>query len=131
MSDPRMGPRIPGSVRATASGEGRIRAGGVERDVTFERADPSLDIAVAVAEAIGEFDGLLVARLDVTQPADAEAAVAAAVDRFGRIDVLVNNAGNFQAGFFDELTPEQVERQLTTTLTGPMHVTRAVLPVMR
>ncbi len=53
------------------------------------------------------------------------------MERFGSIDVLVNNAGNFQAGFFEELTPEQVERQLTTSLLGPMHVTRAVLPVMR
>ena len=45
--------------------------------------------------------------------------------------MLVNNAGNFYAGFFEELTPEQMERQLATTLVGPMNVTRAVLPVMR
>src|SRR6266566_4112218 len=63
--------------------------------------------------------------------ADAEAAVRAAVNRFGRIDVLVNNAGNFFAGYFEELTPEQIERQLGTLLIGPMNVTRAVLPVMR
>jgi NAD(P)-dependent dehydrogenase (short-subunit alcohol dehydrogenase family) len=85
----------------------------------------------AVAEAVGEAGDVLVVKLDVTSPADAEDAVQAAVDRFGRIDVLVNNAGNFEAGYFEELTPEQVERQLATSLLGPMNVTRAVLPVMR
>jgi NAD(P)-dependent dehydrogenase (short-subunit alcohol dehydrogenase family) len=84
-----------------------------------------------VAQAIGESANLLVVRLDVTNPADAESAVKAAVDRFGRIDVLVNNAASFYAGFFEELTPEQIERQLSTSLIGPMNVTRAVLPVMR
>jgi NAD(P)-dependent dehydrogenase (short-subunit alcohol dehydrogenase family) len=85
----------------------------------------------AVAEAVGAADDLLAVKLDVTSPADAEAAVQAAVDRFGRIDVLVNNAGNFEAGYFEELTPEQIARQLAATLVGPMNVTRAVLPVMR
>ena len=85
----------------------------------------------AVAKAVGKSDDLLVVKLDVTSRADAEAAARIAVDRFGRIDVLVNNAGNFQAGFFEELTPEQMDRQLAVTLIGPMNVTRAVLPVMR
>jgi NAD(P)-dependent dehydrogenase (short-subunit alcohol dehydrogenase family) len=84
-----------------------------------------------VAKAVGAADDLLVVKLDVTSGADGEAAVQAAVDRFGHIDVLVNNAASFEAGFFEELTPEQIERQLTVSLIGPMNVTRAVLPVMR
>ena len=84
-----------------------------------------------VALAVGESENLLVSKLDVTSPADADAAVKSAIDRFGRIDVLVNNAASFYAGFFEELTPEQMERQLATSLLGPMNVTRAVLPVMR
>jgi NAD(P)-dependent dehydrogenase (short-subunit alcohol dehydrogenase family) len=74
---------------------------------------------------------LLPLKLDVTSRADSEAAVRAAVERFGRIDVLVNNAASFYAGYFEELTPEQMERQLAASLIGPMNVTRAVLPVMR
>jgi NAD(P)-dependent dehydrogenase (short-subunit alcohol dehydrogenase family) len=85
----------------------------------------------AVAKAVGGADELLVVTLDVTSTQDAEAAVTAAVDRFGGIDVLVNNAASFEAGFFEELTPEQIERQLAVSLIGPMNVTRAVLPVMR
>jgi NAD(P)-dependent dehydrogenase (short-subunit alcohol dehydrogenase family) len=84
-----------------------------------------------VAKAVGEAEDLLVVKLDVTNPADAEAAVKAAVDRFGRIDVLVNNAANCYLGYFEELTPKQIEHQLATNLIGPMNVTRAVLPVMR
>jgi NAD(P)-dependent dehydrogenase (short-subunit alcohol dehydrogenase family) len=84
-----------------------------------------------VSAALGAHDDLLVVKLDVTNPADAAAAVQAAVDRFGRIDVLVNNAGNFYAGFFEEISPEDFRAQVETTLFGPMNITRAVLPVMR
>jgi NAD(P)-dependent dehydrogenase (short-subunit alcohol dehydrogenase family) len=85
----------------------------------------------SVAKAVGETDALLVVKLDVTSTQDAETAVEAAVARFGGIDVLVNNAASFEAGYFEELTPEQIERQLTVSVIGPMNVTRAVLPVMR
>jgi NAD(P)-dependent dehydrogenase (short-subunit alcohol dehydrogenase family) len=84
-----------------------------------------------VAKALGGADGLLVVKLDVTSAQDADAAVGAAVDRFGAVDVLVNNAASFEAGLFEELTPEQIERQFTVSVFGPMNVTRAVLPVMR
>jgi NAD(P)-dependent dehydrogenase (short-subunit alcohol dehydrogenase family) len=84
-----------------------------------------------VAEAVGKSANRLIVKLDITKTSDAESAVKAAVDKFGCIDVLVNNAANFYAGFFEELTAEQMERQLTTSLIGPMNVTRAVLPVMR
>jgi NAD(P)-dependent dehydrogenase (short-subunit alcohol dehydrogenase family) len=84
-----------------------------------------------VSRALGENENLLVVKLDVTKPADAEAAIRATVERFGRLDVLVNNAASFYAGYFEELTPEQIDKQLAVTLIGPMHVTRAALPVMR
>ncbi len=84
-----------------------------------------------VTAAIGDQDNLLTLTLDVTHLEDAQAAASAAVEKFGRIDVLVNNAGNFYAGFFEELSPEQVRQQIETLLFGPMNVTRAVLPVMR
>src|SRR3981081_1993375 len=61
----------------------------------------------AVARAVGKSDDLLVVKLDVTNRGEAAAAAQAAVDRFGRIDVLINNAGNFYAGYFEELPPEQ------------------------
>src|SRR2546421_4845570 len=84
-----------------------------------------------VTKAVGEADNLLVDKLDITSLEDAQAAVKAAVDRFGHIDVLVNNAGNFYAGFFEEITPQDFRAQVETLLFGPLNVTRAVLPVMR
>ena len=84
-----------------------------------------------VSKTLGQANDLFVVTLDITSRADAEAAMRAAMNRFGRIDVLVNNAASFYAGYFEELTPEQMEQQLATSLMGPMNVTRAVLPVMR
>jgi NAD(P)-dependent dehydrogenase (short-subunit alcohol dehydrogenase family) len=87
--------------------------------------------AARAAAAVGEHPRLLTVALDITDPASASAAVAAALDRFGRIDVLVNNAGSFQPGFFEEVSDRQFRAQLETNFFGPLNVTRAVLPVMR
>jgi len=85
-----------------------------------------------VSKSIGAApDNLLVVKMDVTNQKEIESAVKSAVNRFGTIDVLVNNAGNFYAGFFEELSQRQMEFQLATSLFGPMNVTRAILPVMR
>jgi NAD(P)-dependent dehydrogenase (short-subunit alcohol dehydrogenase family) len=84
-----------------------------------------------VSAAVGAHDDVLTVALDITDPASAQAAVDAAVERLGRIDVLVNNAGNFYAGFFEEITPDDFRAQIETNLFGPLNVTRAVLPVMR
>jgi NAD(P)-dependent dehydrogenase (short-subunit alcohol dehydrogenase family) len=84
-----------------------------------------------VLEAIGAHENLITVALDITDPDAAAAAAQGAIDRFGRIDVLVNNAGNFYAGYFEEISPDQFRAQMETNFFGPLNVTRAILPILR
>jgi NAD(P)-dependent dehydrogenase (short-subunit alcohol dehydrogenase family) len=117
-------------VTGTSTGFGRAIAGAVlargDRLVaTARRVD---DVADLVASAP---DRVRTAPLDVTDPAAVRAAVDLAVAEFGRIDVVVNNAGYGSRGAFEEFTDQQIREQFEVNVFGAFAVTRAVLPVMR
>jgi NAD(P)-dependent dehydrogenase (short-subunit alcohol dehydrogenase family) len=86
-----------------------------------------------VRKALADFAGeiLEVIALDVADEAQTKVAVEAAIQAFGRIDVLINNAGYSALGNFEELTTDEIDRQMQTNFYGVMYVMRAVLPVMR
>ncbi|RME18619.1 MAG: SDR family oxidoreductase [Alphaproteobacteria bacterium] len=109
-----------GIGRATAQ---RFQAEGWNVVATMRNPDDGADLAA--------LDNVLVTRLDVTDADSIEAAVAAAIERFGAIDVLVNNAGYGAAGPLEAFPPERIRRQIDTNLIGLIDVTRAVLPHMR
>ena len=96
----------------------RVAAAGRNRAAVSDRLGPDSDRLVSV-------------ELDVNNEAQAQAGVAAAVARFGTLDVLVNNAGYGHLGLFEETTVQDVQAQFGTNLFGVFSVTRAVLPVMR
>lgn len=114
---------------------------GAGRGMGLDIANAASDAGHAVAAtgrnvdrlrtALGDHDDLFVLKLDITSADEAQGAARAALERFGTIDVLVNNAANFYAGFFEEVMPADFRAQIETTMFGPMNVTRAILPIMR
>lgn len=117
---------ITGSSRGLGLEIARAALEAGDQVVATARAPKRIEEALT-----GYGDKLLPLALDVTDIAQAEAAVAAAKQRFGRIDVLVNNAGFAQLGAFEEISHAEIEQQFATNVFGTFHVTRAVLPVMR
>ncbi|EOB3457310.1 SDR family NAD(P)-dependent oxidoreductase [Enterococcus hirae] len=87
--------------------------------------------SAAVSAGVGQHEQLLPLSMDVTDSDSIDQAVHATLDHFGRIDVLINNAGRFSTGFFETVTPDQVRDQMEVTFFGTLNVTRAILPVMR
>src|SRR5919112_3363271 len=117
-------------ITGTSKGFGRIWAEAAldrgDRVAATARDASSLD---ALVESYG--DAVLPIALDVTDKAAVDAAVARAHDHFGRLDVVVNNAGYGLFGAIEELTEAQARAQIETNLFGPLWVTKAVLPILR
>jgi NAD(P)-dependent dehydrogenase (short-subunit alcohol dehydrogenase family) len=82
-------------------------------------------------KVLGDSPNLLIASLDITNDGEVCSAVKTALDKFGRIDVLVNNAGYALLGPFEEMSEKKIRQQMETNVFGTMKVTRAVLPLMR
>jgi NAD(P)-dependent dehydrogenase (short-subunit alcohol dehydrogenase family) len=86
----------------------------------------------ALADLVEKYgDAVLPLALDVTDREAVVAAVAAAQERFGGLDVVVNNAGYGLFGAVEEVSAEQFRQQLEVNVLGPFHVTQAVLPILR
>jgi NAD(P)-dependent dehydrogenase (short-subunit alcohol dehydrogenase family) len=117
-------------ITGTSRGFGRVWA-----QTALERGDS----VAATARDIGTLDGLaaehgerlLALQLDVTDTAGIEQSVRSAHQHFGRLDVVVNNAGYGQFGAIEELTEQEARRQIETNLFGPLWVTKAVVPLLR
>lgn len=87
--------------------------------------------ASAITAKVGEHERLLLLSMDVTDTSAVNEAVHKARDHFGSIDVLINNAGRYFAGFFETMSQEQVRALMEVNFFGTLNVTRAVLPIMR
>ncbi|WP_455920307.1 SDR family oxidoreductase [Priestia megaterium] len=82
-------------------------------------------------ELLGTSKNLLICNLDITNEEQIHSAVDAALEQFGRIDVLINNAGYGQLGYFEETSEKKIREQMETNVFGTMKLTRAILPTMR
>ncbi len=102
-----------------------VLASGHEVVATARRPEQLADLGKTYGK------NLRAVKLDVQSPAEAEKAVAAAVEAFGRIDVVVNNAGYGFIGAFEEMTADEFKGQIDTNFWGVVNVTRAVLPTLR
>jgi NAD(P)-dependent dehydrogenase (short-subunit alcohol dehydrogenase family) len=115
-------------VTGATSGFGRTIV-----DAALERGDAVVATSRRTdgLQDLADHERALVTRLDVTDPAEREAAVAAALERFGRIDVLVNNAGRTQVGAVEETTDDELRGLFELHFFAPAALTRLVLPIMR
>ena len=115
-------------ITGSSSGLGRATArlfASTGWTVVATMRDPSVDTD------LGQLDDVLVVRLDVENPASIEEAIAAGIERFGHIDVLVNNAGFGLFGVFESASSAQIREQFDVNVFGVMNVTRALLPHLR
>lgn len=82
-------------------------------------------------KTLGTHPNLLIVKLDIANQDQVQAAVKVTMEKFGRIDVLVNNAGYGLLGYFEEMSEESIRKQIETNVFGTMKITRAILPIMR
>jgi NAD(P)-dependent dehydrogenase (short-subunit alcohol dehydrogenase family) len=116
----------------TGAGRGLGRAIAVAALERGDRVAATARDLAALDDLVAEHgDAVVPLRLDVTDPDQARAAVRAAAERFGRVDVVVNNAGYGLFGYVEEITPDELRDQLDVNLFGVLHVTQAALPLLR